>query len=207
MSGTAGTAAHTAFIVDDDAGVRDSLGRLLSLHGYRTLLFASAEDFLAAYREDWTGILLLDVRMPGMSGLALQERLQDSADRMPVVVISAHGETDVVRAAFKGRAVDFLEKPFRNPDLLAALAAAAERIDAHAGEVAERSAARQRVARLSRRELQVFERVVAGQHNRDIAEALSLSPRTVEVYRARLMEKLESESLSDLIKLSMAASR
>ena len=118
----------TVFIVDDDASVRDSLSLLLSLQGYRTATFASAEDFLAAFKPDWRGCLIVDIRMPGMSGLELQKCLQDNGAHLPVVVITAHGDVAAARQAFRARAVDFIEKPFDAGQLLVAVETAHEEI-------------------------------------------------------------------------------
>ena len=191
----------TVFIVDDDASVRDSLSLLLSLQGYRTATFASAEDFLAAFKPDWRGCLIVDIRMPGMSGLELQKCLQDNGAHLPVVVITAHGDVAAARQAFRARAVDFIEKPFDAGQLLAAVETAHEGLRAEPG--GDRAAHADRVAtgRLSAREREVMLLMVKGLHNRHIAEALGISPRTVEVHKARVMDKLGVRNIVELVRL------
>ena len=191
------------FIVDDDEAVRDSLSLLLELKGHRTETFASAEDFLAAWRPECGGCLVLDIRMPGMSGLALQKRLAEMAVRLPVILVSAHGDIAATRDAFKAGAVDFIEKPIDDRALLAAVHTALER-DAERRRIeAEREEVMARLERLTDREREVLDLVVGGQHNREIAAVLGISPRTVEVYKARLMEKLQVRRSSELIRLML----
>jgi FixJ family two-component response regulator len=188
-------------MVDDDVAVRDSTALLLSLKGFATRQFASAEQLLAAtgdpFDRSLTGCLLLDVRMTGMDGLALQAELARRGCTLPVVVITAHGDVDTARAALKGGALDFLEKPVDEDVLLttvrSAMAAAAQRPPASP----------QGLARLTDREREVLSLVAQGRHNRDIGAELGISPRTVEVYRARLMEKLQARSVADLVRIAL----
>jgi len=188
-------------IVDDDAAVRDSLALLLGLHGHATAAYASAEDFLAAVRPDWTGCALVDIRMPGMDGLALLGELKARAIALPVIVITAHGDVASARAAFKGEAVDFLEKPFDEGSLLAALEAClARERDRMAADAAGRQRSRA-LASLSSREREVFEQLLLGLHNRDIGERLGISPRTVEIHKARILAKLGARNVVELIRL------
>jgi FixJ family two-component response regulator len=191
----------TVFIVDDDASVRDSLSLLLSLRGYVTASFASAEDFLSAVRSDWRGCVVLDIRMAGMSGLELQQRLRESGPTLPVIVITAHGDVAAARQALLADAVDFIEKPFNGDQLLAAIetALAGTRAVAQARLSSQRN--RAEPSRLSAREREVMELVVKGLHNRRIAEELGISPRTVEVHKARVMEKLGVSNLVELVRL------
>lgn len=190
----------TVFIVDDDPAVRDSLSLLLGIHGYRIVPFADAESFLAAYRPDWQGCLLLDIRMPGMDGLTLQARLQESGTRLQVVVMTGHGDVASARAAFRAEAVDFLEKPLEQDKLLATLVEAGSRCR-ELQQVQQASTAREEaLERLTPRERTVLEQVVAGRHNREIAAELEISPRTVEVHKARLMDKLGVRSVPDLVR-------
>lgn len=191
---------QTIFIVDDDAAVRDSLSLLLGLKGYRTQTFACAEDFLAAFEPTAGGCLLLDVRMPGISGLELQAELARRESALPVVVITAHGDVATARAALKSGALDFLEKPVDDELLLEVISHA---LDFDARMRAERQRADQRndlVERLTDREREVMDLLADGKHNREIAELLGISPRTVEVYRARMMEKLQARNLADVIR-------
>lgn len=194
-------AEHTVFIVDDDAAVRDSLALLLGLRGYRTLVFASAEDFLATWRPDWSGCLVADIKMPGLSGLDLQRRLTDQGSTLPVIVITAHGDAASARTALKADAIDFLEKPIDDAQLMAAIDTGLERAARRRSREKAQRAATERFGRLTPRERQVLQQVAAGRHSREIAEALDISPRTVEVYKARMMEKLQAKSLPELIRI------
>jgi len=191
----------TVFIVDDDAGVRDSLAMLLELKGFRTRTFADAATFLSGYRTEWPGCLVLDLRMPGMSGLELQGELARRGATLPVIIVSAHGDVATTRSALKGGAVDFIEKPIEDEALVAAIAAALDR-DARERERAQAAAGTaERLARLTGREREVLALVAEGRHNREIAVALGISPRTVEVYKARMMEKLQVRRVPDLVRL------
>jgi len=192
-------------IVDDDAGVRDSLSLLLGLHGYAVRSYASGAALLEAVRADWRGCLLIDLRMPGMDGLALQAALAERGIALPVIILTAHGDAANARAALKAGAFDFLEKPVDDA-LLIEMIEAATRVEAetHAATT-ERAQVERRMQRLTPRERQVFDLVVAGRHNREIAAALTISPRTVEVYKARMMDKLQVDRLPDLIRLSLNA--
>ncbi len=197
----------TVFIVDDDAAVRDSLALLLGLRGCRTAVFASAEDFLATWKPQWSGCLLVDMRMSGMSGLELQARLAEAGSSMPVIIITAHGDAASARAALKGDAVDFLEKPLDDNQLMQAVQAALNQLEVRRTQVEARRAVEARICRLTARERQVMELVARGFHNREVAEALGISPRTVEVYKARLMEKANLRNISEVIRLAMELER
>lgn len=193
--------APTVFVVDDDAGIRDALSLLISLHGLRAQVFASAEDFLDTYRPEWRGCLLTDLQMPGMSGLELQAELAARAITLPVVVLTAHGDVATTRTALKSGAVDFLEKPVDDALLIDVLGNAMH-IDAerHAAEEV-RVASAGRLARLTPRERDVLRLLAQGQQLRQIAEQLEISPRTVEVYKARMMEKLGCRTLADVVRV------
>lgn len=189
----------TVFIVDDDASVRDALSLLLSLRGFRTATFASAEDFLSAVQPGWRGCIVLDLRMPGMSGLELQRCLQQRGPSLPTIVITAHGDVAAARQAFLADAVDFIEKPFDGEQLLASIATAltGQRASAGAKGAAPRTTA---ATPLSTREREVMSLMAQGLHNRRIAEELGISPRTVEVHKARVMEKLGVKNLVELVR-------
>ena len=191
---------NTVYIVDDDAAVRDALGLLLSLHGYRTAFFASAEAFLQAWTPALRGCMLLDIRMPGMDGLTLQKTLREQGCRLPVLVITGHGDVDSAREAFRSQAVDFLEKPLQEEQLVNAIEEAFQRqaSDPRAGPA--RAAYAERQASLTPRELEVMHLVVAGRHNREIARDLGISVRTVEVHKTRMMEKLQVTTVADLVR-------
>ena len=199
------TAEQTVFIVEDDAAVRDSLGLLLGLQGFRTQSFSCAEDFLRIYQPAWAGCLLLDVRMPGMDGLELQESLRRQGLALPVIIMTAHGDITTVRTALKSGAVDFLEKPVDPTALLAAVRTALDADAARRRAALEVEGMRQRLSVLTARERQVMELVAKGCHNREIAETLGISPRTVEVHKARVMEKLQVQSVPELVRIVLRA--
>ncbi len=192
------------YIVDDDAAVRDSLSLLLGLNGFHTLPFASADDFLRVFDATWSGCLLLDIRMPGTDGLALQVALKERNVALPIIFMTAHGEVATVRTALKGGAVDYLEKPVDPDAMLAAVRAALEADSAERNKGARAGLSEQRLRTLTPREREVFELVIQGQQYRQIAAALGISPRTVEVHRARLMEKLGVRNISELVRMSLA---
>jgi len=183
----------TVFIVDDDASVRDALSLLLSLRGHACATFASAEDFLAALQSGWRGCVVADIRMPGMSGLELQTALRERGIALPVIVITAHGSVAAARQAFLADAVDFLEKPFDGEQLLRAVE------QALAG-LPEPQVAVRGPDVLTAREREVMALLVEGLHNRRIAETLGISPRTVEVHKARVLDKLGVASVVELVK-------
>jgi RNA polymerase sigma factor (sigma-70 family) len=198
--------ALTVHIVDDDAAVRDSLALLLSLRGYRTAVFASAEDFLGALQPGWSGCILADIRMPGMSGLEMQRELSRREVAMPVVVLTAHGDVGSARAAFKADAVDFLEKPFDDEALLSAIESAYGRERSRLGDTEVRAEHDRVLQALTPREREVLELVTQGLHNREVGERLAISPRTVEVHKARVMAKLGARTLGELMRITRAAS-
>lgn len=191
----------TVFVVDDDASIRDALSLLISLKGLRASVYSSAEDFLAVYERTWRGCLLTDLKMPGMSGLDLQTLLLQRGVTLPVVVLTAHGDVSTTRAALKNGAVDFLEKPVDDEVLMDVLRNAIrideERHRAHT----ENAQFEARLARLTSRERDVLELLARGLQHREIAEQLAISPRTVEVYKARMMEKLQCRTLADVVRI------
>jgi len=191
------------YIVDDDDAVRDSLGLLLGLKGYRTLPFASADDFLAACAPTWAGCLLLDIRMPGTSGMALHLELQDRQMLLPVIFMTAYGDTATVRTALRSGAVDYLEKPVDPEAMFAAIDTAFDRDAAQRQKIERATQGEMRLSTLTPREREVFDLSIQGQQYRQIAAALGISPRTVEVHRARLIEKLGVRSISELIRMSL----
>ncbi|BCB27429.1 DNA-binding response regulator [Sulfurimicrobium lacus] len=194
----------TIFIVDDDASVRDSLSLLLGLKGYATRSFASAEDFLSTCQPDWHGCLLLDIRMPGMKGLELQQHLISRQIFLPIIFITGHGDVAATRAALKAGAADFLEKPLDDRLLLTAIADALKSSAHQRDEAAVAQEIMDRISRLTAREREVMEKVTLGEPNREIARRLGISPRTVEVYKARMMEKMRTQSLPELVRLVLS---
>lgn len=195
----------TIFIVDDDTAVRDSLALLLGLKGFNTRSFASAEDFLAACQPGWSGCLLLDIRMTGMDGLELQQALNSRQINLPIIFITGHGDVAAARAALKGGAADFLEKPLDDEMLSAAISEALDRNTRQRDETALGNEIAARIARLTAREREVMDKVAEGQPNREIARQLGISSRTVEVYKARMMTKMQAHSIAELIRLVLGA--
>lgn len=191
----------TVFLIDDDPAVRDSLSLFLSLKGLRIQPFASAEDFLAVYNAKHPGCLVLDVHLSGMDGLSLQARLAEKGANLPVIVMTAYGDVATARAALKGGAVDFLEKPVDVELLYKAVHEAFDRDRASRIRESEKTELETRLSLLSEREKQVLNLVVDGRHNREIAVALGISPRTVEVHKARIMEKCGVPRLTDLLRI------
>ncbi|OGA03200.1 MAG: DNA-binding response regulator [Betaproteobacteria bacterium RIFCSPLOWO2_02_FULL_62_17] len=198
---------HTVFIIDDDPSVRDALGLLLGVSGYRTMIFGDAESFRRAFSQDsGKACLLVDIRMPGMDGLALQKWLLQSGASLPVIVMTGHGNVDSAREAFRAHAIDFLEKPINQHRLLAAIEEAMARQSIIQQEH-ERNAVFTELSRtLTPREKEVMAMVVSGRHNREIAESLDISSRTVEVHKARVMQKLKVDSIAQLVRMSLGVS-
>lgn len=192
------------FIVEDDPAVRDALGLMLGLKGYGVLLFAGADDLLAAYSDAWRGCLLIDIRMPGMDGLTLQRCLLEKGCTMPSIIMTGHGDVESAREAFRASAVDFLEKPLDHARLFAAIDEAFAAQSVARDNVERQTALDVLLARLTPREVEVMQFVVAGLHNREIAARLNISARTIEVHKARLMTKLGVRSVADLVRMSLS---
>jgi FixJ family two-component response regulator len=192
----------TVYFVDDDAAVRDAISLLLSLKGFLSQVFASAETFLETYRPEWRGVLLTDLRMAGMSGLDLQRELAARGVLLPVVVMTAHGDVNTTREAMKAGAYDFIEKPADDAVLVDVLRnAIAHDAENHKVE-AVRQVRRERIDRLTPRERDVARLLSLGMQNRQIATDLGISPRTVEVYKARMMEKLDCRNLAEVLRVT-----
>lgn len=190
-------------VVDDDEAVRDSLTLLLESAGFAVRTYSSAPDLLRALPQP-PGCVLTDVRMPEIDGLALQRRLVELGSRVPVIVMTGHGDVPIAVEALKAGAADFLEKPFNDDQLLASVTsaiAASRRSQDEASALADITA---RLATLTPREREVLDRLVAGQPNKTIAYDLGSSPRTVEVHRARVMEKMNARSLAELVRMTIA---
>ncbi|MBN9402152.1 MAG: response regulator transcription factor [Burkholderiales bacterium] len=194
----------TIYIVDDDEAVRDSLRWLLEANGYAVRSFAGAEEFLAAYDPEQVGVLIADIRMPGMSGLELQETLIARKAPLPIVFITGHGDVPMAVSTMKKGAVDFLEKPFNEADLRALVAGMLEQARERVREAHAQRDQQAVLGRLTAREQQVLERIVAGRLNKQIAGDLNISIKTVEAHRANIMEKLEVTTVADLMKIALA---
>jgi len=190
----------TVFIIDDDPSVRDSLSLRLGIEGFRTALFADAEAFLAALQPEWAGCIVADIKLPGASGLEMQAELQRRGVGIPVVVITAHGDIDSARTAFRASAVDFLPKPFETEQLLQAIGRAFESEELRLQGEESRRDEIVKLARLTAREREVLDRVARGLHAKEIAAELGISPRTVEVHKARIMEKLDARNAAELVR-------
>jgi two-component system response regulator FixJ len=191
----------TVFIVDDDAAVRDALKFLLRSVGHPVETFASAQDFLDAYRDDRPGCMVLDIRMPGMSGLELQEKLVERRSILPIIFITGHGDVPMAVEAMQAGAMDFIQKPFRDQDLLDRINQALDKDAAMRRSIKELNSIRERLASLTPREREVMDLVVHGKANKVIAGDLDLSQRTVEIHRARVMEKMQASSLAHLVRM------
>jgi FixJ family two-component response regulator len=196
--------APTVFVVDDDDALRDSLRWLLEAHGYQVALYDSAERFLADAAAMQPGCLLLDVRMPGMGGQELFDALIERGSRMPVVFITGHGDVPMAVAAVKKGAVDFIEKPFSEADLLRLVGQCLQRDILQREAIAASASIAARLAALTPREREVLQLIVAGKLNKLIADQLAISPKTVEIHRARVMEKMGVRSVAELVQVVIA---
>jgi FixJ family two-component response regulator len=192
----------TVFVVDDDSSVRDGLVDLISSVGMTAKAFTSAQEFLQHKRQNAPACLVLDVRLPGLSGLDLQRQLGQSGHSIPIIFITGHGDIPMTVRAMKAGAVEFLTKPFSKKALLDAIRAAIERDRAMHRERSETEALVQRYEQLTPREREVMALVVAGLLNKQIAGELATSERTIKFHRAHIMEKMEAESLAELVRMA-----
>jgi two-component system, LuxR family, response regulator FixJ len=192
-------------VIDDDAAMRDSLAFLLDVNGFRTEVHDSADAFLGSVGTNAATCVISDIRMPGMNGIELMRTLKGRGASCAVILITGHGDVALAVEAMKAGAADFIEKPFDDSALLGAIRAALNAHPAAEGENAARKEAEARLAELSPRERDVLQGLVAGKINKVIAHDLSISPRTVEVYRANLMAKTGARSMSELMRIALAA--
>ena len=190
-------------VIDDDDAARDSLAFLLDSAQIDVRTYESATAFLAAAKPSLSGCIITDVRMPEMTGIELLRRLRENGNDIPVIVITGHGDIPLAVEAMKYGATDFFEKPFDDEALLKAVRAAFNRLEGTAQKMAERAALAERLATLSNRERQVLEGLVAGKANKIIAFDYDISPRTVEIYRANVMTKMQAASLSELVRMAI----
>ncbi len=198
----AGVSTPTVFVVDDDPSVRKSLRRLLTACGYRTRTYGSAQDYLADDHETGTACLVLDVRLPDLSGLDLQKALAEQGSEFPIVFITGHGDIPMSVRAMKSGAIDFLAKPFSEEALLAAIEQALDEHRRRMSQQAELASVRQKLLSLSPRERQVLKHVVAGRLNKQISADLGIAMRTVKMHRASIMEKLQVRTVPDLVRMA-----
>ena len=194
----------TVFIVDDDPAIRIAMQALMESVNLDHEIFASADDFLAAGTDKRAGCLVLDIRMPGLGGLELQQELVERGDPLPIIFITGHGDVPMAVEAMQKGAVDFIQKPFRDQDLLDRISEALKTDRERRKEQQKHAEISQRTDRLTNREREVFALVVTGKPNKVIAYDLGVSQRTVEIHRARVMEKMQARSLADLVKMHLA---
>jgi len=193
----------TIYIVDDDDAVRDSLCFLLKTVNLDPTTFTSGDEFLEKYDEEMTGCVLLDIRMPGTSGIEVQKKLQQLNCKLPIIFITGHGDVPMAVEAMQSGAFDFIQKPFRDQELLDRIFQALEAHEADEEEANHQRDIQHRYVSLTPREKEVMEFVVKGAANKVIAIDLGVSQRTVEIHRARVMEKMEARSLAELVRMSM----
>ncbi|HEY0681110.1 MAG TPA: response regulator FixJ [Steroidobacter sp.] len=191
----------TIFVVDDDSAVRDALKLLLRSVGQSVETYGAGSEFLESYSEDRPGCLVLDIRMPGMSGLELQQKLNEKHSILPIIFITGHGDVPMAVEAMQAGAVDFIQKPFRDQDLIDRINQALEKDTSNRAALGERNDIRRRLETLTPREREVLDLVVHGKANKVIAGDLKLSQRTVEIHRARVMEKMQASSLAHLVRM------
>ena len=192
-------------IVDDDEAMRDSLKWLLESRGLKVELYPSAEAFLHVFNSGFCGCLVLDVRMPGMNGLDLHRELQARASTLPVIFITGHGDVPMAVSALKNGAADFIEKPFNDQDMLRLIESCMKQDRTAAAKRAENASVAQRLDSLTQREREVLGLIVAGKLNKQIADELRISIKTVEVHRSRVMEKMGAASVAELVQLVLKA--
>ena len=190
-------------IVDDDSAIRDSLSFLMKSVGFESKVYASAETFLNQADFDKPGCLIVDVRMRGMSGLELQQVLNEKNSKLPVIIITGHGDIPMAVQAMQAGAVDFLEKPYDNQILIARIRQCLEEVTKEQDKESRIAEAKARLTQLTPRELEVLNLLVAGKHNKIIANELNISVRTAEAHRAKVMKKLRADSLSDIVRIAL----
>ena len=201
---TTNVQGRSVYVVDDDDAMRDSLRWLLESAGYRVACYSSAERFLSAYRPGSPACLVLDVRMPGLTGLELQQELNRRGEALPIIFITGHGDVPMAVDALKSGAFHFVEKPFKSERLLALIEQASSNDLPGEAERARQRCVAARFATLTQREREVLDLVVHGRKNKQIAEALQISVKTVEAHRARAMEKMDVTSVADLVRATLS---
>ena len=196
---------QTVYVIDDDEAVRDSLRMLLRSVGLPVVCFDAGQTFLDQVELNAPGCLVLDIRMPGISGMELAQRMREQDSLMPIIFITGHGDVPMAVEAMKLGALDFLQKPFRDQDLLDRIQQALQNDAERRQEITERETIRARINSLTPRERQVLDMILEGKANKVIAIDLELSQRTVEIHRARVMEKMQARSLATLVQMVMQA--
>ena len=190
-------------VVDDDAGVRNAMRILLKSVGLESVLYPSAQEFLAAYQPSQPGCLVLDIRMPGMSGLELQQQLNIRGAVIPVIFMTGHGDIPMAVEAMQHGAFDFLQKPFRDQDLLDRMQRAIQKDGELRQSLGEHTRIKAHLESLTAREREVLDLMTQGKQNKQIAQELGISPRTIEIHRARVMEKMEAQSVAELVRMML----
>ena len=190
-------------VVDDDAGVRNAMRSLLKSVGLESVQYASAQEFLTAYQPSQPGCLVLDIRMPGMSGLELQQQLNLSGAVIPVIFMTGHGDIPMAVEAMQHGAFDFLQKPFRDQDLLDRIQRAIVKDAELRQSLGEHARIKTHLESLTPREREVLDLMTQGKQNKSIAQDLGVSPRTVEIHRARVMEKMNAQSVAELVRMML----
>jgi RNA polymerase sigma factor (sigma-70 family) len=199
------TSNSTVYIVDDDQAIRHAMELLMRSVGLNYEIFHSGDDFLSEHSNDRAGCLVLDIRMPGLGGLELQEKLNELGCTLPIIFITGHGDVPMAVEAMQKGAVDFIQKPFRDQELLDRIGEAIKADQERRSAREEQTVVRDKMEKLTNREREVLDLVVTGKPNKVIAYELGVSQRTVEIHRARVMEKMEAKSLADLVRMHMAA--
>lgn len=193
------------YIVDDDQAIRHAMGLLLKSVGLQHQVFASADEFLETHTGNNDGCLVLDIRMPGLSGLELQQKLTEMDSSLPIIFITGHGDIPMAVDAIQKGAFDFIQKPFRDQELLDRISEALSTARKREVEREHKTDVQDRIATLTNREHEVLDLVVTGKPNKIIAHELGVSQRTIEIHRARVMEKMRAKSLAELVRMHMAA--
>ena len=190
-------------VVDDDSGVRNAMRSLLKSVGLESAQYASAQEFLSAYQPTQPGCLVLDIRMPGMSGLELQQQLNLRGAVIPVIFMTGHGDIPMAVEAMQHGAFDFLQKPFRDQDLLDRIQRAIVKDDELRKSLGEHARIKTHLESLTPREREVLDLLTQGKQNKSIAQDLGVSPRTIEIHRARVMEKMDAQSVAELVRMML----
>ncbi len=195
---------QTVYVVDDDQAIRHAMELLMRSVGLDYEIFHSADDFLASHTNERAGCLVLDIRMPGLGGLELQEKLNEVGSTLPIIFITGHGDVPMAVEAMQKGAVDFIQKPFRDQELLDRVTEALKTDQERRSARDQQAEVSGRIDKLTKREREVMDLVVTGKPNKVIAYELGVSQRTVEIHRARVMEKMEARSLADLVRMHLA---